>query len=289
MYLDYWNLREAPFQNVADPRFAYLCEQHHEGLARLVYLAENRKLGGILMGPYGIGKSMVLELLAQQIRKNNGSTYVGLDYLPGKPVSFARNILTELGFDEAARSLDDPADAIIHLRKEMKSIGHVVMTIDEAQGIDSADLYHFLHLLTNITLRDADEEKPPHPAFTIILSGYSDMTKLLAEDESLCQRLKMVWRLEPLSPQQVLEYVQHRIRVAGGDIWMFEEDAIQALSTTEFIPRTINNVCDMALMLGYAANVRTIDRNIMLQALDETGTSSNKLADPKSTEDHTTT
>ncbi len=34
MYLDYWNLREAPFQNVADARFAYLCEQHHEGLAR---------------------------------------------------------------------------------------------------------------------------------------------------------------------------------------------------------------------------------------------------------------
>jgi len=40
MYLAHWNLREEPFQNVADPRFAYLSDQHQEGLARLIYLVK---------------------------------------------------------------------------------------------------------------------------------------------------------------------------------------------------------------------------------------------------------
>jgi general secretion pathway protein A len=268
MYLNYWNLREAPFQNVADPRFAYLSDQHHEGLARLVYLAQNRKLGGVLVGPYGVGKSMVLELLAQQVRRDKQSRYIGVDYLPGRPAGFARDLLMQLGFKDHVASLEDPNDALILLRDSADTLGHTVLTVDEAQTITSPEVYHFLQLMMNLSIRGRDAA-PVHPAFTLILSGYTDMTDLLSQDESLCQRLQMVWKLEPLAPSQVTEYIQHRVRVAGGDIWIFEQEAIEELGVTRGIPRLINNVCDTALMLGYAANARSIGPGLMRQAIQE--------------------
>ena len=273
MYLNYWNLREAPFQNVADPRFAYLSDQHHEGLARLVYLAQNRKLGGVLMGPYGVGKSMVLELLAQQVRRDKQSRYIGVDYLPGRPAGFARDLLMQLGFKDHVAALEDPNDALILLRDSADTLGHTVLTVDEAQTITSPEVYHFLQLMMNLSIRGRDGT-PVQPAFTLILSGYTNMTDLLSQDESLCQRLQMVWKLEPLSPNQVLEYIQHRVRVAGGDIWIFEQEAIEELTATRGIPRIINNVCDTALMLGYAANARAIGPALMRQALQEADASS---------------
>lgn len=108
------------------------------------------------------------------------------------------------------------------------------------------------------------------------------MTKLLSQDESICQRLQMVWHLDPLDSNQILEYVQHRIRVSGGDIWLFEKDAILELEKTQGIPRVINNVCDVALMLGYAANARSVTATLMRQALREASSFSQHLAKEKS-------
>lgn len=268
MYLSYWNLKEAPFQNIADARFAYLCDQHHEGLARLVYLVQNHKLGGVLTGPYGVGKSMVLELLSQQLRGRPGTKTVYLDYLPGSTQGLARHLLRMMGYKDSAERIHEAMDAICLLREERHRLTHTVIVIDEAQSITDPDVYHFLHLLLNITLQDK-QGNPSLPAFTLILAGYSDMTRLLSQDESLSQRLQMVWRLEPLNSRQIIEYVQHRVRVAGGDIWLFDAEALEVLTATRGIPRIINNVCDLALMLGYAANVRQVNAALMRQALEE--------------------
>ncbi len=268
MYLEFWNLREPPFQNVADPRFAYLCEQHHEGLARLVYLVQNRKLGGVLAGPYGIGKSMVLELLAQEVRRDNTSQFIGMDYLPGKPITLARHILALMNYAEQAQSLQEPFDVIAFLRQKNTQVKHTVLAIDEAQSIADPEVYYFLQLLTNITI--TDRQHGLSPAFTLILAGASDLHQAVMSRESIRQRLQIVWNLEPLNPRQVVEYVQHRIRVAGGDIWIFDAAALDALAPARGIPRLINNICDVALMLGFAANVRQVNHDIMQQAVQET-------------------
>lgn len=268
MYLEYWNLREAPFQNVADARYAYLCSQHHEGLARLVYLVQNRKLGGILTGPYGVGKTMVLELLDQEIQKDRSTRYIHIDYHPGSPLGLARQISTMMGIRDKIIPLEEPGDLLTYLKMEGARLGHTTLVIDEAQIIGNADVYHFLHLLMNLTIKNKMGFKV-EPMFTVILAGYTDMTNLLKQDESMCQRLQMVWNLDPLDDQQILEYVQHRIRVAGGDVWIFEREAVFELAKYHHIPRRINNICDVALMLGYASNQKSINEDIILQAIEE--------------------
>ncbi|MDZ4197936.1 MAG: ATP-binding protein, partial [Kiritimatiellia bacterium] len=173
-YVSYWNLTEAPFQNVADTRFAYLSDQHHEGLARLMYLVSNEKLGGVLTGPYGVGKSMVLQLLAEHVQKEGRSRFVGMDYLPGPVSGLARQILSLLGYKPAAESLQDAMEAIRMLREEQASLRHTVIAIDEAQMIVEPGVYHFLHLLTNVTIPNR-AGRPSSSAFTLILAGYTDL------------------------------------------------------------------------------------------------------------------
>ncbi len=270
MYLDFWNLREQPFQNVDDTRFAYLSDQHHEGLARLIYLVQNRKLGGVLTGPYGVGKTMVIELLAHQLRQDQGTRFARIDYLPSSSSALARFVLSSMGYGEDTLGrISEPLDAIRVLREDQKNLRHTTLVIDEAQAISDPQVYQLLHLLMNISLLD-EQNRPKSAAFTVILSGYSKMTRLLSQDQSLRQRLQMLWKLEPLTAEQVLEYVQHRIRVAGGDMWLFESGAIQILaSASRGIPRQINNMCDIALMLGYAANKPKISQSLMEQAVHD--------------------
>ena len=269
MYVHYWNLREKPFQNVTDLRFAYLAEQHQEGLARLIYLAQNQKIGGVLIGPYGAGKSMILELLAQNIRAENKSKFLAISMMPGETVALARHILGFTGYAGGVND-NDMTGALEALQSTVgnpkSEFPHTVLAIDEAQLIVDTATWQFLHLLTNITA-PSSKETPLRNAFTLILCGHIDLTNHLKLYQALAQRMQLVWKLEPLAENQTLEYIQQRIRSAGGDIWIFSDEAMRAIHhASNGLPRLINNLCDTALMLGCAGKLKKISREIAEQA-----------------------
>ena len=61
MYLQYWELKKFPFENVTDPYFFYLSENHEEALSRLLYAAKMRKGGAMLTGDTGCGETLIIE------------------------------------------------------------------------------------------------------------------------------------------------------------------------------------------------------------------------------------
>ena len=270
MYIDYWNLRENPFQNVADTRFAYLSSQHREGLARLIYLAEGRKLGGVLVGPYGVGKSMILAMMAEKIREQGRSRYLQIDATPVGTLGVAQQILNYLGKRERVTDLSMAMIALQSaLTEDDNRVDHLVLAIDEAQFLREAQAFEFLHLLTNLRspLRDGT---PGESAVTLILSGHLDLLGMVQKEASFCQRMQLMWELQPLTEDQTIEYVHHRMRTAGGDLWAFEEAALsEAHHASEGLPRQINNVCDIALLLGCSAQVPKVGLELMQQACEE--------------------
>ncbi|OQW96216.1 MAG: hypothetical protein BWK77_05815 [Verrucomicrobia bacterium A1] len=270
MYLAHWNLREEPFQNVTDSRFAYLSDQHQEGLARLIYLVKGRKLGGALIGPYGVGKSMVLEMLAQNVATIPGCRFVRFDVPPGGSSGLARQVFWSM---ETGRTYEDVASVLETVRgliaNPKSGFQHTVLAIDEAQLIRESDSLDFLHLLTNFRLTGRPDH-PDSPAFTVILAGHEQLAALIARETALRQRLSMIWHLEPLNERQTIEYVESRMRAAGGDIWVFEENALaEVAAASKGIPRMINNMCDVALMMGFALKATKISLSIMQQAVAE--------------------
>ncbi|MCX6996455.1 MAG: AAA family ATPase [Kiritimatiellaeota bacterium] len=270
MYAAYWNLRERPFQNVADPRFAYLSDQHKEGLARLLYLVEEQKLGGSLVGPYGVGKSMVIELLAEKVRGRPNTLYVQLDAPPAGALSLAKQVVARLGHAAPVYDLAGALDVIQNYFSDGNAAPqHLVLTVDEAQMLRETAVYEFLHLLSNLRVRQRDGSSGA-TAVTLLLVGHQDLIQHLASEPSLSQRLQLFWRLEPLTDQQTIEYVQHRIRAAGGDLWMFDEEAMRTLyAASQGLPRLINNMCDTALLIGCAGRFNRITGEIMQQAVAE--------------------
>ncbi len=82
--------------------------------------------------------------------------------------------------------------------------------------------------------------------------------------------LSLVWDLEPLNEKQTGEYVRRRLEVAGGKVVLFDDDAIREVySASGGLPRMINNICDITLMIGCAANASRIDRPMVLQAVED--------------------
>ncbi|MDZ4200351.1 MAG: AAA family ATPase [Kiritimatiellia bacterium] len=268
MYIPYWNLTENPFQNVADPRFAFLSSQHREALARMLYLVDGRKLGGVLCGPYGVGKSMVLELLAEEIRRREGTRFLRMDAGPSGPMPVLRLILRRLGWTQPVEDVSQALFAFEELCSETRAaFSHLVLAIDEAQFFLSPEALSFLHLFTNLRVSRKDGSYGP-PAATLLLSGPPMILDSITADPSLSQRLQIASILTALDEQQTLEYVHFRIRQAGGDIWMFDRAALEMLHRASGgIPRVINNLCDIAMVMGCAAQVHKIDAAMMDQTI----------------------
>lgn len=270
MYTSYWNLNHRPFQNHPDLRFAYLSAQHKEALARLLYLAEGRKLGGILIGPYGVGKSMVLSLLVEKIREMGTSHAIQLDTPVGGVMALAKQLLFKLNYHQPVSDIAGALSAVETICGEKSAVfPHLTLILDEAQLIRDRDSVEFLHLLTNMRILKKDGSYG-ETAITVILSGHGDVLKAVIQDVSFCQRLQLVYKLTPLTAQQVMEYVHSRIRSAGGDIWCFEETVFSMLhEASHGLPRIVNNICDVALVLGYSVGARRINQDIMRQAIEE--------------------
>jgi general secretion pathway protein A len=109
----------------------------------------------------------------------------------------------------------------------------------------------------------------------IILIGQPELnnTLMLPALRQLNERITVRYDLKPLSPQEVREYIQHRLTVAQGPGSLtFTKGAFSLIYTfTEGIPRRINALCDRSLLIAYTKNESKIDRKIVKLAVHDIG------------------
>lgn len=196
---------------------------------------------------------------------------IQIDAIPHGALPMACHILRSLELPDQASTL---AEALMTLqscaRSNSPKLRHTLLLIDEAQQLIEGEGFYLAHYLCNLCIKTPTGDEGP--LFTVILAGTEALRDAMVNQESLRRRIQLDWKLNPLSEHDTVEYVQHHISVAGGDIWIFTKDALKAIYTyTRGIPRSINNVCDTALMLGYAARARVIDARFVVQAAHDTG------------------
>lgn len=271
MYADYWNLKDNPFLNTTDCRYLFAGDQHEEAIARFVFLAESGRQAGMLTGPYGVGKSTVLQHVARTVEKKR-IPVIRLDAIPGGQLPMARHILSLMKIDGPSTSLPEALMCFAHAADSNPgSLTRTLLCIDEAHYLAAEEGLYLVHYLSNlrITNRTAGKDEP---LFTIILAGAPALLPAVKSDPSLSQRMQIVFALSPLSEAQTTAYIQEHMRAAGGDLWVFEKDALSALyQYSGGIPRKINLLCDTSLMLGFAARADNVSRAIVTQAADDTG------------------
>ena len=95
----------------------------------------------------------------------------------------------------------------------------------------------------------------------------------LREFPSLCQRVDVSFRLEPLGVGEIAPYISHRLRSAGaGDAAadIFTADAVaEVYRYSEGVPRLINNVGDMALLIASGEQLRQADADCVIKAAED--------------------
>ena len=271
MYTSYWNLRESPFLNTVSDRLIYMTEQHQEGIARLYYLIDQERIAGMLTGAYGVGKTMTLEYLHRRAAKAK-LPVIKIDTIPNGSLPMARHILRCLNLPDQAQTLPEALMSLqAYCQSNAHSLTRSLLLLDEAHHLAAGDGFYLAHYLCNLRIPSSDN-RAERPLFTIILAGTDDLRESLTKHESLRRRIQLDWRLTPLSSTQTTEYIQHHMRAVGGDIWSFAKDAVDTVYTySQGIPRSINNLCDTALMLGFAAQASHVTKEIVLQAAKDTG------------------
>ncbi|MGB5247288.1 MAG: AAA family ATPase [Woeseia sp.] len=265
MYTAFFGLNEKPFAITPDPRYLFMSARHGEGLAHLVYGVTES--GGFiqLTGEVGTGKTTLVRTLLGQMPNEVNVALVLNPQLTA--LEFLLAICEELGVPLPADRGSSKAlvDALNkHLLETHANGRRTILLVDEAQNL-SEDVLEQVRLLTNL-------ETAKQKLLQIILIGQEELRELLAQNNlrQLAQRVTGRYHLEPLSRDEMIKYIDHRLRVAGALSEIFEPSAKRAVyQLSGGIPRLANVICDRALLGAYSAESRVVTSAIVRRAAKE--------------------
>ena len=218
----------------------------------------------MLLARLAPGKTTTLRSVIRELGPDISSVYILNPYLTA--TEFYEMVVTglRLGLTRDA-SKPEILNALSRYLAQRHSRGlKTVLIIDEAHGL-SPNVLEEIRLLANI-------ETNTDKLLQIVLCGQPELKGILNHPglRQLKQRISLRCGIEPLSNFEVNKYIRFRLKVAGAErVDLFEDDALELISTVSVgIPRVINNICDNALLLGYATGQARVSRALIAEVID---------------------
>ena len=219
-----------------------------DAVTRLRAAVESRT-SAVLTGDSGVGKTCVLRGLEATL---NPARF-RLLYLHHANVSsrdFYRQVSVLLGLEPKSH----PSAMFRQIQAHMEELSdqqkiHPVLLLDEAQLV-SLSMLEQLHILLNFRMDSA--------AFlSVVLVGLPELKERLGRNvlSSLSTRLPTRIHLEPLSVEDVADYVAHRMRVAGATAEVFSRDAVLSIrEATGGVMRKIDVLATQSLEVAFQSS-----------------------------------
>jgi general secretion pathway protein A len=264
VYLDYYGLKEPPFNITPNPRFLFFSAKHREAFNHLLYGIRERKGFVQLTGEVGAGKTTLCRALLEQLGSRFSTALILNPVLDADQLIKA--VAMELGLQvKGMDRLETVAEINRFLLRQVESGKDTVLIIDEAQGL-TRELLEQIRLLSNL---ETDERK----LLQIVLMGQPELRDRLNEHglRQLRQRISIRYHLNPLRGGEIRQYIQHRLQVSGANgAPYFTGPAVWRIYRySGGIPRLINTVCDKCLLAGYVQQRDKIDYRIAGTAIRE--------------------
>jgi general secretion pathway protein A len=267
VYLNFYNLKREPFQITPDPEFLYLSPKHKEALAAILYGVKQRKGFVAIIGEVGVGKTTILRSYMEEVSKEN----LRIVYIFNANVTFGSLLKMVFRDLDLVPGTDDTSEMVNQLHEylieEYKEDRNVVLIIDEAQNIP-VGTFESLRMLSNL-------ESSTEKLIQIVLVGQPELEKKLdlKELRQLKQRIAVKATISPLSQKESMDYVLYRLAKGGTkDAPIFTKKALgMIVRHSKGIPRTINILCDSALVTGFGYQRKRIGYGIVREVIADFG------------------
>lgn len=257
MYEAHFGLREKPFSMLPDPSFIYWGGRYQLAYTMLEYGIMNQAGFTVITGEIGCGKTTLIRHLLTQLGED--LTVGLLSNTQFAPSELIRWVLLAFGQDfEQPTNIAVFRDFQKFVIDQYAQGKRTVLIVDEAQNLPIATLEE-LRMLSNI---NADKEN----LLQIVLVGQPQLKQILhrPELEQFVQRIAADFHVDPLPQTDVHNYICHRLRRAGSPISLFSRKASALVAEASGgVPRSINLICDTALVYGYAKGARYISSRLL--------------------------
>ena len=262
MYLDYWNLKKFPFENVADPSFFYLSQSHEEALGRLLYASRMSKGAAMLTGNIGCGKTLISRVYRNKLREA-GADVALLNNPPHRPLEFLQEIAYQMGTEEPP----DSKTKLLHILYKrmianMQQNKKTIVVIDEAHVLPEEALEE-ARLLLNFQNND-------HFMMTLLLIGQPELRVKVVRMSGLEQRIPIRFHLRPFDFVNTVKYVLFREKKAGFTNNVFTKEALRKIyDYSGGLPRKINLICDLSLLVAFNEKTKVVKTSTVDTAIED--------------------
>jgi len=264
MYLSFFNFSCKPFDLVPNPEFMFLSKTHKKAITYLDYGIRERVGFVLLTGEVGSGKTTIIRDL---INKNL------------EQVVLAKVFNTNVNSEQLLAMINDDFNLPVQGRDKISLLRDLnnflveqyakgtqpLLIIDEAQNL-SPEALEEIRMLSNLETSDSK-------LLQIILVGQPELRSQLARPElrQLRQRISIQCHLQPLSRQEVEEYILHRLEVAGNRAALrFTQEAFDVIDKYSCgIPRLINIICDFLLLAAFAEGLQDINEEMISEIVGD--------------------
>ena len=218
----------------------------------------------VITGEIGSGKTTLIETFLKEIDEDVVIAQINQTQL--SPVEFLQTLLAQFGFAPfRMRKAELLATLNSFLIEQYANRRKVLVIVDEAQNLSNGVLEE-LRLLSGI---ETTKEK----VLRIILAGQPELNEKLnsADLVQLMQRVRLRFHLTALSEEETVEYVQHRLGVAGAaGRELFTAGTYPIIYRyTGGIPRLVNTLCDTALLAAFAQDSAAVTETELRAAIGE--------------------
>ena len=264
VYLEYYGLREYPFDITPNPRFLFYSGKHREAFNHLLYGIRERKGFVQITGEVGAGKTTLCRALLEEIADTFTTALILNPALDADLLIKA--ICMEYGLPvKGMDRLEMMAALNAFLLEQLAHGRDTVLIIDEAQDMTN-ELLEQVRLLSNL---EADDRK----LLQIVLMGQPELRDRLNDHSlrQLRQRITVRYHLNPLTRAEVNRYIQHRLQTAGanGSPFFTGPGLWRLFRYTKGIPRLVNALSDKCLLAAFVQQTDRIGFATVGRAINE--------------------
>jgi len=255
-YTGHWGLQEMPFDNTPNPKYYFPTPNHEEALQRLLYGVEARKGAVILTGEIGCGKTLLSRTLIHHLLSEKYDTALIAD-----PTFEEAQLLQEVLYQLGVKATGSELELRHRLNKRLMDNTNrgldTILIIDEAQAIHEDQMFEKLRLMLNFQLDDRF-------LLTLVLLGQPELKTRFQRLNPFYQRVAIRYHLCPFAETEVEYYIRFRLAMAGCKREIFTPDACSLIfQASDGIPRRVNTLCDLCLLLGSIEKAAVIDRKMV--------------------------